>query len=286
MSARTCAVTGASGYVGSRIVEQLRRERWRVLELRRDTRAVGADRIPYSLEEDPPAGALAHCNALVHCAYDFRPVRWDDIARVNVEGSRRLLGEAAEAGVTRIVVVSTLSAFEGCRSLYGRAKLAIEEIAARIGAARIRPGLVWGDRPGGTLGALDRVVATTPIVPLPGDGRHLQYLCHEEDLARAIRELLDRTEAEIPAPIVAAAEEPLTLRGILETLAERRGKRVSFLRVPEGWALAGLRAVEAAGLRAGFRSDSLVSLMNQNPAPDFGAAHALGIPFRAFGGAP
>jgi hypothetical protein len=45
-----------------------------------------------------------------------------------------------------------------------------------------------------------------------------------------------------------------------------------------------LRAAEAAGVNIKFRSDSLVSLMNQNPAPDFRRLGEWGIVLRAFSG--
>jgi nucleoside-diphosphate-sugar epimerase len=283
---RVCAVTGANGYVGSRIVSHLRRRDWRVFEMRHDVTTLDldhSDRIPYSLEKGPAPRDLRGIDALIHCAYDFRPTRWREIVGINVDGSKRLLEVAREAGVSTIILISTLSAFDGCRSFYGKAKLAIEEIAVRFGAARVRPGLVWGDQPGGTLGALERVVSITPIVPLVGDGHYLQYLSHEEDLCRAVRKLCSDPQAGGLGPIIAASERPLTLRKILETLAERRAKKVSFIRIPQSWILAALRGVEMVGLRAPFRSDSLISLMNQNPHPDFGPTREIEATFREFG---
>jgi nucleoside-diphosphate-sugar epimerase len=283
---RTCVVTGANGYVGSRIVGHLRRKDWRVFEMRHDVTTVDPDhgeRIPFSLEKGSAPRDFRGIDTLIHCAYDFRPTGWREIVAVNVDGSRRLLETAREAGVRTIVLISTLSAFDGCRSLYGKAKLAIEEIAARFGATRVRPGLVWGDQPGGTFGALESVVSVTPIVPLVGSGRYRQYLSHEEDLCRAIRILCSHPRAGSLEPITAAAERPLTLREILETLAERRAKKVSFIPVPESWILAALRGVEMAGLRMAFRSDGLISLMNQNPCPDFGPTREIQATFREFG---
>jgi nucleoside-diphosphate-sugar epimerase len=244
------------------------------------------DRIPFSLEKGMSSSDLQGMNALIHCAYDFRATRWRDIARVNVDGSARLFEAAQAAGVSRIVCLSTMSAFEGCRSLYGKAKLAIEKTALRFGAVRVRPGLIYGDRPGGTVGALERVVSMSPIVPLVDDGRYLLYLAHEEDLCRLAHELCDRAELSdrmrSMGPITAAAEGPHSLREILETLARRRGKRVAFVPVPRCWILGPLRAVESVGLRAGVRSDSLISLVNQDPSPDFGPTREMHTSFRSF----
>ena len=87
--------------------------------------------------------------ALVHCSYDFQLHRWSDIHEQNVQGSIRLMRQAHEQGVTRIVFISTMSAFALCKSLYGRAKFEIEREAAALGAIVVRPGLIHGERPGG-----------------------------------------------------------------------------------------------------------------------------------------
>lgn len=284
-SRRVCAVTGANGYVGSRIASHLRREGWRVCEMRHDRIAREPDHpdwISFSLEEGAKPRDLQGIELLVHCAYDFRATRWPDITRVNVDGSGRLFEAAGEAGVARIVYISTMSAFEGCESRYGRAKLAIEEMAARHGAVCLRPGLVYGDQPGGTLGALERVVALSPIVPLVDDGRYLQYLVHEDDLCRLVSVFSNRVEVSSLGPILAAAERPHTLREILEALAIRRGRRVWFVPVPRGLLLALLRTAESVGLRVGFRSDSLISLLNQDLRPDFSPTREMNISFREF----
>jgi hypothetical protein len=45
-----------------------------------------------------------------------------------------------------------------------------------------------------------------------------------------------------------------------------------------------LRCLELGGVRLSFRSDSLLSLVNQNPDPDFSATHGLGLALRTFPG--
>jgi len=155
VSARV-AVTVANGYVGSRICDRLTKNDCAVVAMARSA-PVGREFIRWSLADEPtPELFRTHrLDALVHCAYDFSPVTWNDIERTNVRGSIRLL-EAARAANVRTVVISTISAFPGCRSLYGKAKLEIERAAAAPGASIIRPGLVWGDTAGGMFGALQQ----------------------------------------------------------------------------------------------------------------------------------
>src|SRR5215469_281264 len=124
-----CAITGASGYVGARLAASLRARGARVLELNRSGRARRPDNeaAAYSLGDEPAPETLAGMDALIHCAYDFGAHSRGEVWRSNVEGSLRLFAAARTAGVRRMLFVSTVSAYEGCRSLYGQAKLAVEQ---------------------------------------------------------------------------------------------------------------------------------------------------------------
>ena len=121
-----------------------------------------------------------------------------------------------------------------------------------------------------------------PVVPLIGAGTHRQYLAHEADLAALVARLIEDGAPSVRQPIVAAHEEGRSFREILAALAAAHGRRVRFLPVPWRLPWAGLKVAEALRLNPGFRSDSVVSLVNQDPDPDFTATRAVGVPFRAF----
>ena len=281
---RACAVTGASGYLGSRLCRSLTAQGWTVYRL---GRAAATDplAVQWSLDGEPPVRFVADTpiDALVHCAWDFRAVRWADIERTNVQGSIRLLDAAHRAGVRDLVFISTISAFTGCRSDYGRAKLQVEGETLRLGGSVVRPGLVYGQTPGAMVQALTKAVTALPVVPLIGSGRQLQYLAHEDDLAALVASLLEAGHPVVDTPVIAANEHPLTFREILARLAAAHGRRARLVPVPWRLIWAGLRAAETLGLRPGFRSDSVVSLVNQDPQPDFAMTRKLGARFRAFG---
>jgi nucleoside-diphosphate-sugar epimerase len=285
-----CAVTGTSGYLGSRLSTALADRGWTVYRLSRragvSQPVEDGDRlgVPFTLADGPPDGFFERekITALVHCAYDFRLVTWPDIHRTNVRGSIRLMERARAAGVDRIVVISTISAFEGCRSLYGRAKLEIEKEALRLGATVVRPGLIYGENPGAMVQALTKAATTLPLVPLIGNGRQRQYLVHEEDLAALVDRLLADDRPAVSVSIIAANEDPFTFREILTMLAAAKGRRARFVPVPWRFFWVLLKAAEAVGLRPRFRSDSVVSLVNQDPQPDFAPARATGVRFRTF----
>jgi dihydroflavonol-4-reductase len=101
-------LTGASGFIGGHVARTLREHGVEVRDERVDLLdAAGLER------------AMEGCDAVVHVAalysYDAPP---ELLERVNVEGTRCVLGAAARAGVSRVVVTSTAGT---CGPVPGRA---------------------------------------------------------------------------------------------------------------------------------------------------------------------
>jgi len=266
------AITGVAGYVGSGVARCFRAHGWEVLELGRRS----AHRYELGGEVMVDWSGI---DALVHCAWDFGLKRWEEIERVNVWGSVRLMEAAREAGVERGVFISSLSSFDGCRSLYGKGKLEVERVALEMGYAVVRPGLVYGERPGGMMGALEKAVKASPVVPLIGDGSYPQYPVHEEDLAELVLALCQRAAPR--EPVSAASGEAIPFRELLRRIAARHGRKPLLVPVPWLLILTALRTMERAGLNPPFRSDSLMGFVFQNPKPNFQTAHEI-TSFRAF----
>jgi nucleoside-diphosphate-sugar epimerase len=205
----------------------------------------------------------------VRCAYDFKPSLWAEIDQANILGSRFCFEAAIQAGVGRRVFVSSMSAYEGCCSMYGKAKLAVEREFLPRGVFCVRPGLLWSDESRGMFGKLARVARTLPLIPLVDRGSQKLALSQAEDLAAGV---VDYCQGSAEAPLGAqttAYPELLTFRTILEGLAKQAGRNPRFISVP-GWApLAGLRGAEFFKIPLPFKSDSLVSLLHQDPSPMF-----------------
>ncbi len=278
---KICVLTGANGFVGSRLGRHLERGGWRVVAWTRQP-APGTDAVAFRLGQEVDPGLLKGARALVHCAYDFGPRRWEDIAATNVAGSRKLLEAAHRAGVESLAFISSLSAFPGCRSLYGKAKLEIESTAQSLGAYVIRPGLVYSDKPGGMFGRLVRQVRSSRFIPIMWGGRQVQYLLHDEDLGNLVQGCLDGRFAKTAEPVTIAHEQGWELKEILNRIAQALGKRVSFVPVPWQCVWLALKSLELAGAQTRFRSDSLISMVYQNPCPAFASADWLGFECRPF----
>jgi nucleoside-diphosphate-sugar epimerase len=283
---KNIAITGASGFVGSMLTHHFQDAGWTVTRLVRSANAGDDGTVRFRLGEEvaPDLFRLRQISALVHCAYDFRPVKRAEIHRVNVEGSRKLLAAAQAGGVERMAVMSTISAFEGCRSLYGRAKLEIEAAATSSGALVVRAGLVYSDASpaaGGMFGSLAKSVQGN-VVPLIDGGIHLQYLIHEEDLWRLLSGFFEGELHDPGRPVVAASPRAWPLRDLLAELARRQGRHPRFVTVPWQPVWAGLRLAELARLPLQYRSDSVISLVHQDRNPDFTTLPAVGVTAREF----
>lgn len=255
---RTAAITGAYGYLGGVIREHLDAAGWSTVALVREPRP-GDRAHSWSLGKPLPSGSVEGADALVHCAYDFSVRSRDSVWRVNVEGSDRLLRDAHTAGVPRLLALSSMSAYPGTNQLYGRAKLAIERSTLDLGGVAARPGLVYGNDPGGMAAAL-RKLARLPVVPVIG-GSARQFPVHEDDLGTAILALLE-SRAWGPGIVGIAQPTSVDFRELLVALADGDGRRHLFLPVPGRMVYWVLRIAEAIGAPLSFRSDSVLGLMH------------------------
>ena len=284
---KVCALTGAHGYVGSALRRGLTAAGWTVVSLSRREQ-LNQDEIRWSLDQatGSEADALSEelrrreVSAVVHAAWDLRLVRPRDLERVNVQGSLRLLDAARAADVARFVFISSISAFDEAESYYGKTKLAVEREVARQGGVVIRPGLVYGDRPGGMFGALKAQAARGAIIPLLGNGRYAQYLVYEDDLAAAVVAAV--SAEKVPQKAVTVAHpDAWPLRSLMQQVAQSAGSKPRFVCIPWPLVYQGLRLTEAVGLKLGFRSDSVIGLVRHNRHPDLNAS-LLGVSPRSF----
>ena len=75
---KICAITGSNGYVGGCVKNYLAARGWDILELTRQPKP-GTRGVAFQLGAEVSPSALAGVAALVHCAYDFKPLRPEDV---------------------------------------------------------------------------------------------------------------------------------------------------------------------------------------------------------------
>lgn len=205
----TCLVTGATGLVGQRLVKQLVEDGSRVRALVRGNpelvSSLGAEVVRGDLAE-PSAldAAVAGTDCVFHCAAkvgDWGPESL--FTQVNVEGTRRLLSAAKQAGNPRFIYVSTFAVYgadllrdQPCievnplngsvRSAYARSKRVAETLCRESSTASfaptiVRPGNIYG--PGSALWVHEVVrVLRAGGLPLIERGRPFATLAYVDNV--------------------------------------------------------------------------------------------------------
>lgn len=263
------AITGANGYLGSILSVYFAGQGFDVLKL---TRRPDADGLMFSLTDAQPSPQqLQEHNVryAIHCAHEFEPVSLRRSLEINAGGTLRFIETCREAGIERQLYVSSMSAYQGCRSIYGRTKLAIEAEVAQAGGISVRPGLIYSFPLGGMLGAVDRFLGM-PLVPLIGTGRFTLYLIEAQTLCRTLLRLLTLENwKDVPNPLTLAHPRPYRFVEILRVLARSRSR--SPILVPVPWRLPwlALHVAERLGLRLRTRSDGITGLVYSDPSPRF-----------------
>ncbi|OWU84337.1 hypothetical protein ATO6_15115 [Oceanicola sp. 22II-s10i] len=227
-------VTGASGYIARHVLRDLLDSGHRVRaslrsldkadEVRDALRPALSDpaaadtRLDFVrldlTRDDGWAGALAGTRALIHTASPFplsQPKDRDDLIRPAVGGTERALQAAAAAGVTRVVLTSSIAAIitqdpldratprteadwtdpdhPACTA-YSASKTLAERRAWDLAGAHgldlttVNPGLVVGPPLGGRYGSSVSVVRRILSAKDPGQPRLMADIVHVRDVAR------------------------------------------------------------------------------------------------------
>jgi nucleoside-diphosphate-sugar epimerase len=248
------AITGQRGYLGTCITNFFQNHGHEIFPLTRNQN--------FTLGDDLPDLRGEGVNAIIHAAYDFSETGRDEIYKINVDGSKKLLEQSKSQGINKIIFISSMSAFPDCQSNYGQAKLEIEKYANDFGAWILRPGLLFDKNPRGIVGTMKNIIKHVPIIPLVGDGKQELFFTHVEDLSSLCLEILNSDRTALKEPVIVANSKVWTFKAILDAFSKQLLKKRIFVPVPTTWVYFGLRVFETLGLNIGLRSDSIKSLVN------------------------
>lgn len=278
---RTALVTGATGALGPAVVAELLAGGWRVRSL---SAAAPPERSParehpFTVADINDREALretlrgidvvVHMAALLHVERPG-PELEAEYVRVNVEGTRSVVEEAAAAGVRQVVLLSSICVYgpqvgmvtedatPRPETFYARTKLAAEEIVVHARAADGRPlgtalrlGAVYGASLKGNYERLVRVLARGRFLPV-GEGLNRRTLVYEKDVAAAIRLVAAGTEG-LGRVFNVTDGRVHTVRAITDAICGALGRRSPRWSIPVGAAKAAVRIAEAPFRVAGVR---------------------------------
>ncbi len=240
-----CLVTGASGFIGGHLAERLRREGHQVRCLVRptsDTTRLEAPGIELAYGDLSDRHSLfraaAGCRFVLHCAAmvsDWGTI--EEIRRINVAGTRDLLGAAEAASVERFIHLSSTDVYgyPGERGVdetyvpqrfanwYAQTKWEAEaevrraQETGRLTCVTLRPATVYGPRSAEVVGEMARALRGRHML-LVDHGRSVAGLTYVENLADIAVLALAKEQVAGQAFNVTDAL-PVTWRQFLDDLA-------------------------------------------------------------------
>jgi uncharacterized protein YbjT (DUF2867 family) len=238
-------ITGASGFIGSRLAHALAGHGHELVCTLRDPSQAAAGVLPGRVVQADLARLLtaadwqAHLHGVevvVNAVGILRETAGQRFATLHVAGPCALFSACATEGVRRVVQISALGADAGARSGYHTSKKAADDFLLQLplAAVVVQPSLVYG--PGGGSARLFTRLASLPLIPLPGEGEQQLQPIHIDDLVPAIVGLIEGSvagDAFVGERVPLVGPAPLSLR---QWLTELRAAMdlgpASFVRVP------------------------------------------------------
>lgn len=220
-------VTGASGYIGARLVALLTHQGYRVHALMRKPVAFfhhpAVKTYRYDLNSTPNIDAFTDVVAVVHTAASMGATQ-SLPEHAEIDAAQRLVKQARASGVRKIVFVSSQAVHSNADYRYARVKRAIETIilAEETGVV-VRPGLVYGGYDGGLFGVLNSIANRAPCIPVFFPSPSVQPI-HIDDLGHAILNILKGTGRALPIYNLAQSEH-VSIGSFLRSVAWYRHRR-------------------------------------------------------------
>ena len=232
-------VTGASGFIGRRVVMSLAANGYSVRAMARSERTATlfkdceVDVLQADvLDPESLSKACKDIEAVIHLAAIIRELGEFTFQRMNLGGTIKLLNTAAAAGVQRFVMASAIGASSdpSIPYLYSRWRAEQEVINSPIPSTILRfsVGFGRGDEFFNTLAALAKL---SPLVPIAGDGKSLFQPIAADDAAKCLAASI-KDEGVLGKTIELGGPAYFTYDQMIDTVAGTLGLKIAKLHIP------------------------------------------------------
>jgi NADH dehydrogenase len=213
--------------------------------------------------------AFEGIDMVFHLAAILLSTQPSEFERINTQGTRNVISACQDAGVRRLLYVSSISVTYPILTPYGQSKLDGESLVRESGLdwTIVRPTLVIGDGGGIEFNMYARYVSRFPVYFLPGGGKALKRPVRSADLVQGIA-AAGLEDCAIWKTYALAGPSVMTMAQMAEAILRSRGLKHRMLKLP-WWLcrrLAVLKAwiggtgVSAEQALAGFLYDAAPSI--------------------------
>jgi NADH dehydrogenase len=231
------AVTGATGYIGQRLIRAALLAGHEVLALSRCALPQTGIAWQYFEFDDLTQFTLpSDVNVVFHLAADTQNVDGSEISEL--AAAKRIIAAASSVGAD-FVFVSSQTARENAPTGYGRIKWQIERLTLATDGWVIRPGLVYGATELGLFGRLCKIVRNLTVLPAFFPSPLVQPI-HVDDLVYV---LLICRKLRPSSVLCIGAVEPIKFIKFLHAIARHRiKKKLIYIPIPRSliWVIAKL----------------------------------------------
>lgn len=213
-------VTGGSGYIGARLVEQALAVGHDVICASRRRPGVPVSWMQFDLTDTDEIALPPETQIVYHLAADTSANGQDINAEIK---SAKVLIDACVGCGAKLIFVSSQTARADAPTLYGRTKWAIEELVLASNGCVIRPGLVYGGEERGLFALIVNAVQMLPVIPAFIPAPVVQPI-HVDDLASALLRCAE-LNLEHASILCFGAETPVSFAVFLRSIARYKLRR-------------------------------------------------------------
>jgi NADH dehydrogenase len=217
------AITGATGYIGQRVVRAALIEDHNVLALSRNLPYFpGISWQHFDLNDAENLSLPSDIEVIIHLAADT--LNAEGSGHIEITAAKILIFKAREIGA-KLIFVSSQTARIDAPTGYGRIKWQIEKLFLDGGGWVVRPGFVYGGVQNGLYGRLCKLVRRLPLLPAFIPAPVIQ-LVHVDDLAKA---LITCFRLAPPSILCVADNNGTSFTRFLEAISLARSGKFKFL---------------------------------------------------------
>jgi nucleoside-diphosphate-sugar epimerase len=269
-------LTGASGFIGSRLHSALRDAGHRVIAMRRGSNGQGAFSVDFTrdIREMHWRPRLAGVDVVVNAAGVFVDRPQGSMKLIHAAGPKALFSAAAESGVRRIIQISALGADSRSTEYFESKDDADRHLMTLpIEWAILRPSVVFGL--GSRTATLLLRLATLPALLLPRSFRSVVQPVHIDDLVAAVLAMVSAPHLpREPVPVVGG--KSCTMKEFLDILRRQLGYHSAAVMLLPDAILRLLGRLTALGRQGYLTRDSLKMLRAAHTANPVSLATLLG----------